>query len=416
MLIFRLIWESFRFAFNALKMNLMRTVLSFLGVIIGIFAIISVFTLVDSLQRNITNSLNFLGADNIILEKWPYQFGGKYYPWWKYYQRPNTDYEEFKYLQDNLKNHNGLAIYAYKTNITAKKGSNSCAGLNMIGVSYGYKDINDLQLASGRYFSVKETEKATNVVLIGHRAAQDLFPYESPLGKIVKVRGAKFMVIGVIAEEGEALLSTPSNDDNILIPYKTLSKFYLVSKYKGLGSSINIKGMENDPGQERLEGELAGLMRKKRGLKPKEENNFAMNRPEAFATFLEQMFAILNLAGWIIGSFSILVGGFGIANIMFVSVRERTNIIGIQKSLGAKNNFILYQFLFESIFLSLFGGGFGILLVYGLTFIDLGSLELILNLKNVFIGLGVSIVIGIISGIVPAGLAAKMDPVVAIRS
>ena len=416
MLIFRLIWESFRFAFNALKMNLMRTVLSFLGVTIGIFAIISVFTLVDSLQRNITNSLNFLGADNIILEKWPYQFGGKYYPWWKYYQRPNTDYEEFKYLQDNLKNHNGLAIYAYKTNITAKKGSNSCAGLNMIGVSYGYKDINDLQLASGRYFSVKETEKATNVVLIGHRAAQDLFPYESPLGKIVKVRGAKFMVIGVIAEEGEALLSTPSNDDNILIPYKTLSKFYLVSKYKGLGSSINIKGMENDPGQERLEGELAGLMRKKRGLKPKEENNFAMNRPEAFATFLEQMFAILNLAGWIIGSFSILVGGFGIANIMFVSVRERTNIIGIQKSLGAKNNFILYQFLFESIFLSLFGGGFGILLVYGLTFIDLGSLELILNLKNVFIGLGVSIVIGIISGIVPAGLAAKMDPVVAIRS
>jgi len=416
MLIIRLIWESFRFAFNALRMNMMRTVLSFLGVTIGIFAIISVFTLVDSLQRNINNSLNFLGADNIILEKWPYQFGGKFYPWWKFYQRPETDYDEFKYLQANLVNHEGLAIYAYKQNITAKQGSNSSSGLNMIGVSYGYKDINDLQLQAGRYFSIQETENASNVALIGQRAATELFPFQSPVGNVLKVRGTKFMVVGVIEEEGEALLNTPSNDHNILIPYKTLSKFYLVSRYKGLGSSINIKGMADDPGQERLEGELTGLMRKKRGLKPKEDNNFAMNRPEAFATFLGQMFDILNLAGWIIGSFSILVGGFGIANIMFVSVRERTNIIGIQKSLGAKNNFILYQFLFESIFLSLFGGGFGILLVYFLTFMELGSLELVMSLNNIIIGLGVSVVIGIISGIVPAGLAAKMDPVIAIRS
>lgn len=416
MLMIRLIWESFRFAFNALRMNLMRTILSFLGVTIGIFAIISVLTLVDSLQRNINNSLNFLGADNIILQKWPYQFGGSTYPWWKYYQRPETDYGEFKYLQANLENHDGLAIYAYKTNITAKVGSNSSSGLNMIGVSHGYKDINDLQLQSGRYFGVQETENASNVALIGQRAATDLFPFQSPLGKVIKIKGSKFMVIGVIEEEGEALLDTPSNDDNVLIPYKTLSKFYLVGKYKGLGSAINIKGMDDDPGQERLEGELTGLMRKKRGLKPKEDNNFAMNRPEAFATFLGKMFAILNLAGWIIGSFSILVGGFGIANIMFVSVRERTNIIGIQKSLGAKNNFILYQFLFESIFLSLFGGGFGIFLVFLLTFVDLGSLELIVTVKNVIIGFTVSGIIGIISGIVPAGLAAKMDPVVAIRS
>ncbi|MEP2025972.1 MAG: ABC transporter permease [Reichenbachiella sp.] len=416
MLIIRLIWESFRFAFNALRMNMIRTVLSFLGVTIGIFAIISVFTLVDSLQRNINNSLNFLGADNVILEKWPYQFGGKFYPWWKYYQRPNTDYEEFKYLQANLVNHDGVAIYAYKSNITAKQGSNSSAGLNMIGVSYGYKDINDLQLASGRYFSIQETENASNVALIGQRSATELFPFQSPLGQILKVQGTKFMVIGVIEEEGEALLNTPSNDDNILIPYKTLSKFYLVSKYKGIGSSINIKGMDDDPGQERLEGELTGLMRKKRGLRPKEENNFALNRPEAFATFLSQVFDILNLAGWIIGSFSILVGGFGIANIMFVSVRERTNIIGIQKSLGAKNNFILFQFLFESVFLSSIGGGFGILLVYFLTFMDLGSLELVMSLNNVLIGFCVSVIIGIISGMVPAGLAARMDPVVAIRS
>lgn len=416
MLIFRLIWESFRFAIHALRMNLMRTVLSFLGVTIGIFAIISVFTLVDSLQRNISNSLNFLGADNIILDKWPYQFGGGAYPWWKYYRRPEPDYDEFKYLKKHLVHHDGLAIYAYKSNVSVKEGSNSSSGLNLIGVSYGYKNINDLQVETGRYFSIQETENASNVALVGKNAVQDLFPFQSPIGQVIKIKGTKFVVIGVMKEEGESLFDTPSNDENILIPYKTLSKFFAVGRYRGLGSSINIKGMTDDPGQQKLEGELTGLMRKKRGLKPKEENNFAMNRPEAFAVFLGQMFDILHLAGWIIGSFSILVGGFGIANIMFVSVRERTNIIGIQKSLGAKNYFILYQFLFESVFLSLFGGIFGIFLVYLLTFIDLGSLELVMSLKNILIGVTVSCAIGVISGIVPAGLASKMDPVIAIRS
>lgn len=415
MLIFRLIWESFRFAFNALKMNLMRTVLSFLGVTIGIFAIISVFTLVDSLQRNINDSFKFLGTDNVVVQKWPMIFV-KNYPWWKYINRPEPDYEEFKYLQTNLINHDGIAIFSQKSNVAVKKESNSSSGVNLIGVSYGYKDISDIQLQSGRYFTIKETENANNVALLGDRVAKELFPNQIALGGYIKIQGGKFKVIGVIDEEGETLLDTPSNDDNIIIPYKTLGKFFLVSRYRGLGSSINIKGLKDDPGQERLEGEISGLLRKKRGLKPKEESDFAINRPEAFIAIMDQVFTTLSIAGWIIGSFSILVGGFGIANIMFVSVRERTNIIGIQKSLGAKNNFILFQFLFESIFLSLFGGMFGLLLVYLLTFMDLGSLELILNFKNVLIGLTVSVVIGVISGIVPAGLAAKMDPVIAIRS
>jgi len=158
------------------------------------------------------------------------------------------------------------------------------------------------------------------------------------------------------------------------------------------------------------------LMRRKRGLKPKEEDNFALNRPEAIANFIGNTFDIIGVAGWVIGSFSILVGGFGIANIMFVSVRERTNIIGIQKSLGAKNYFILFQFLFESVFLAVLGGGIGIVLVYLLSLVSLGSLELTLTINNIALGLGVSAIIGMASGIIPAALAARMDPVIAIRT
>jgi putative ABC transport system permease protein len=165
-----------------------------------------------------------------------------------------------------------------------------------------------------------------------------------------------------------------------------------------------------------LENEMAGLLRAKRGLKPTQENNFALNKTEFIQNAIGSIFDVISVAGWVIGGFSILVGGFGIANIMFVSVRERTNIIGIQKSLGARNYFILFQFLFEAICLSLIGGGSGILLVYLLSFIPLGSLDLVLSFNNVILGLGVSSVIGVVAGIVPATLAARMDPVEAIRT
>lgn len=415
MLILRLVYESFRFALNALRVNMMRTLLSLLGVTIGIFAIIAVFTLVDSLQRNINNSLGFLGADNILLMKWPSQFGGVY-PWWKYINRPAPDINDFRYLSKNLTNHDGITIYAIRSNVTAKYESSSSSGINLIGASYSFKDINELEVAEGRYFTRSEMSNGNNVVLIGQRISNELFTTGSPIGRKVKLRGRKFQVIGLMKEEGQSLFDTPSNDDNILMPYQAITKIYRVRRRNGLESRINVQALPDDEGQEKLEAELRGLMRKKRGLKPKQEDDFALNRTQAFLDFIARTFDILTLAGWIIGSFAILVGGFGIANIMFVSVRERTNIIGIQKSLGAKTYFILYQFLFESIFLSLFGGIFGISLVFLLTFIDLGALELILSFDNILLGLVVSVVIGVISGIAPALIAARLDPVIAIRS
>jgi putative ABC transport system permease protein len=179
---------------------------------------------------------------------------------------------------------------------------------------------------------------------------------------------------------------------------------------------IALKGNEEDIGLVNLEYELKGMMRKLRGLKPYEEDDFAINRPEMISNEIGKIFNILTLAGAIIGGFSILVGAFGIANIMFVSVNERIGVIGIQKSLGAKNYFILFQFLFEAVFLSLIGGFFGLLLAAGITLVPMGTFEVTMVWKNVILGVSISTVVGILSGIVPAAMAARLDPVVAIRA
>lgn len=420
MLILRLILESFRFAWNALRMNLLRTVLSLLGVTIGIFAIIAVFTLVDSLEKNIKESFSFLGAGVIYVEKWPYtpDADGEY-KWWDFMGRPNASYNEFKFLQTNLKYQNGIAIFAVKSNITIKRKNNSISEVDLRGGSYGYSDIFETNITSGRYFTRTEVESGRNVVILGANLAQTLFPNgEEPIGKEVKMSGLNFMVIGVIKREGESFLGTPSNDDTAIIPYNSFRKLYQTGTgaVNEIGSSIGIKGYDTDVGLVELENEITGLMRTRRGLKPREDDSFALNRPEAIANVIGGVFDVFGVAGWIIGGFSILVGGFGIANIMFVSVKERTNIIGIQKSLGAKNYFILFQFLFEAIFLSVIGGAAGLVLVLLITFIPMGSLEVVLSLKNIVLGLGVSAAIGTVSGIIPAALAARLDPVIAIRS
>jgi putative ABC transport system permease protein len=257
-----------------------------------------------------------------------------------------------------------------------------------------------------------------NVAIIGANVAENLFDRVNPLGKTIKVRGRKYFIIGVIEKEGESFLGANTNDDYCIIPYVSFRKTFNTGtgRWNEKQSTIGIKGLEEDIGLVQMEYELKGLLRTHRGLRPKDNDNFALNRPEAIANIISGVFDVLGIAGWFIGGFSILVGGFGIANIMFVSVRERTNIIGIQKSLGAKNYFVLFQFLFESVFLSLLGGGAGLLLVYLLSFISLGSLELSMSFQNIALGLGVSVSIGMISGIVPAALAARMDPVEAIRS
>jgi len=414
MLFLKLSWESFRFAITALKSNLTRTVLSLLGVTIGIFAIIAVFTLVDSLEDKIKSSFAFLGTNVMRVDRFPFANGPQDYPWWKYFKRPPGTYAEYRFLEDRLTNAEGVTISS-SSSATVQAGSNSFQGSSLTGVAYTYQDVFEVALEEGRYFSEAEIDASRNLIIVGKKIANTLYPNQSPLGKEVKIKGMKFTIIGIFEEEGEGFLELPSKDEACLIPFGAFSKMFYTGR-NGLEPTIAAKGKDTDVGLVALENEMTGLLRAKRGLKPTEENNFALNKTEFIQNAIGSIFDVISVAGWVIGGFSILVGGFGIANIMFVSVRERTNIIGIQKSLGARNYFILFQFLFEAVCLSLIGGGSGILLVYLLSFIPLGSLDLILSFNNILLGLGVSSAIGVVAGIVPATLAARVDPVEAIRT
>ena len=419
MLTLRLTLESFLFAWDALKSNLLRTILSLLGVTVGIFSIIAVFTIVDSLEANIRSSLDFVGDKIIYVQKWPFSFGPDF-AWWKYFNRPNPSPREFQQLRRQLgPNNKGVAIFAANSGNTFKAGSNSVADCVLQGVSYDYRIVSNVPIKEGRYFTQQEMDGARPVAIIGATIAENLFPGTSALGHQFKARGQTFTVIAVLEKEGKKLLTISSNDANCIIPFSMFTKLFALST-TGFGggptASLAVKGRDEDAGLLDLEYEMRGVMRNIRGLKPREEDNFALNRPEMIASAIGQFFGVIGVVGGIIGSFAILVGGFGIANIMFVSVRERTNIIGIQKSLGAKNFFILFQFLFEAVFLCLIGGAAGLFLVWLVTLVPQDSLPLTMSAARVVLGLLISVGIGIVAGIVPAVLAANLDPVIAIRA
>jgi putative ABC transport system permease protein len=416
-LLLRLILESLFFAFNAIIANPIRTFLSLLGVTIGIFTIIAVLSLVDSLEDSIQDSLDFLGTDNLRVEKWPWEFDNPGYEWWKFWKRPHPTYKEYAFLKENLKNAEAVEILVVREGLTIKHLNNSSSEVNLTGIVYESKEINDYKILSGRYYTENEIILGSNYVIIGYKIMEDLFENSDyAIGKEIKIKGVKFRVIGVFEEEGESFVGGDSFDRQMTVPFNSFKKIYRVGK-KGSNAAMIVKGnSELDPGLENLEYELRGVLRARRGLKPTEDENFAINRPEYLTGFVSAIFSTISIAGWVIGSFSIFVGGFGIANIMFVSVKERVPIIGLQKSLGAKNYFILMQFLFESSFLSIIGGFVGLMFVFLITFVDLGSFDLKISLTNVILGISISTIIGVCAGLIPAIFASRLDPVEAIRS
>ena len=416
-LFLRLLKESFVFSFNALIANPVRTVLSLLGVTIGIFTIIAVLSTVDSLEKSIKDNLSFLGTDNLRVEKWPWDFNNPSYEWWKFFRRPEPTYREYEFLKDNLVNAEAVEILTSREGVNVKYSNNSSRVGNLNGIVFENQFFGDWEFVAGRFFTENETLTGSNAAIIGYKIMEDLFKTpDFAIGKQLKIKGKSYTIIGVTKEQGESFGAGDSFDRQMFIPFNSFKKIYKVGR-KGSNAVLRIKGNgDEDPGLVNLEYELRGLIRAKRGTKPIEDDSFAINRPEYLASFVSTIFGTISIAGWVIGSFSILVGGFGIANIMFVSVKERVPIIGLQKSLGAKKYFILMQFLFESSFLSIFGGLFGIFFVFLLTLPDLGTFDLVISLENVILGVTISSVIGILAGLLPALFASNLDPVEAIRS
>ena len=414
MIILKLIRESFLFAYDALRQNKLRTLLSLLGVTIGIFTIIAVFSAVDTLRNNLQKSVNKLGSNSIYIQKWPW-VGEDNFPWWKYMQRPVPKLRDFAQMQRRSQTAKAISYEISIDNRTVKYESNTVDGAQIDAVSHDHDKTWNFDFQDGRYFTDIESRTGAPVAIIGADISEALFPGGTGLGKQIKIMGRKVTIIGVFAKEGKDILGI-SSDNEILLPLNFAKNIIDIENEK-YNPQIVVRGQDNLTDVE-VESEVRGIMRSIRSIRPGVEDNFALNKSNILSNQLDQLFGIVNIAGAIIGGFSILVGGFGIANIMFVSVKERTNIIGIQKSLGAKNYFILLQFLIESIVLCLLGGAMGLLLVYLGTFgvKAAADIQIVLDLNNIIFGLGISVAIGIISGIVPAWFASRLDPVEAIRT
>lgn len=410
----RVLKESLAFAINALRNNILRTMLSLLGVTIGIFSIIGVLAAVDSLKAEIKGSLSSLDNSTMILMR--FSFGPSEIPQWKREQFPDVTYDEYQFIRREVPN---VEAASFQLNVgaeTVKYRDKIVTGVNITPVSEGYYNIEALQFAEGRFFNESEANSASPVAILGDEIADGLFGNADPIGKEIRLYGQRFTVIGVLEKEGSSFFG-PSKDGAIIMPVNVVRRIY-GSNTNAAFPSIVIKPEDNIDLAE-FSAVLAQRLRQFRGLKPGEVDNFFINKLQGFADFIDNITGTMSTIGGFIGLFSLLVGGFGIANIMFVSVKERTNLIGIQKALGAKNRFILLQFLFESIILAILGGLIGLFLVWIITFVAsqfTGDFEFILSLKNIFYGMASSVVIGIIAGIVPAVMASRLDPVEAIRT
>ncbi len=417
MIIFRLFWESLQMSVQTFRGNRLRSVLTLLGITIGIFAIIAVQTAIDSLEINIRQSVSSLGDNVVYVQKWPWApEDGEEYAWWKYLNRPNVTMQENEYIRKHSKLTLTSCLVANAMK-TVKYRNNSATNVPIVGASEGFQVIRSFEVDRGRYFSPFEELGGKNIAVLGSDLAEDLFEGEDPIGRIIKVGGFKLTVIGVTEKEGKGTFDDNNMDELVMVPLNFLKNIIDIRSEDARPQLW----VEAKPGITvgELSDELTSLLRSVRRLKPLDENNFALNQTSIINNQLDQLFRVINIAGKIIGLFSILVGGFGIANIMFVSVKERTNIIGIEKAIGAKRYFILMEYLLESIILSLIGGLVGLFMIAILTLIINVSVEgftMYLTLGNIMLGIGISSGIGLLSGIFPAIQAAYMNPVEAINT
>ena len=412
---FTILYDSFSQAVNQLKTNKLRTFLSLMGITIGIFSIIVVKTAVDSLAYNIKTSFAKLGTDIIYIDKFPWGPSTRK-NFWKYKRRPEISYEDFLAIKKYVKSAKNVSFTVFVGAKTIKYKSSSVEGAYIIAPTFAFDNIMKLDFEKGRYFSRQEYIAGGNKVILGYNIANNLFKNIDPIGKYVRFLGQKFQVIGVLKQEGDNIVNIMPFDDAIMISFTTARKYINVKDKMRTGRLLSVQAYDEKAIPE-LEDEIIVALRKARRLRPLQENNFAVNESALFTRILDKIFGSINLGGFFIGVFALLVGMISIANIMFVSVKERTKIIGIKKAVGARSRVILLEFLIEAVILSLIGGILGLLLVFIVIKILNRTVDFVmfLSLGNILYGLLWSFAVGIIAGILPAYKAAKMDPVDAIR-
>ena len=416
MLFLKVFSESIRQAWAQLTGNKLRTFLSLLGISIGIFCIIGVLSAVNSLEDSVQGSLSKLGDDVIYIDKWPWKDNSG--DWWEYFQRPYPDYDDYVALKERMPTAQTVAYWTVPGSRVLKYKKNTVQGGYLFVGTFETNRLLTINMEKGRYFSSVEYNSGSDRVVLGNMLATELFGSIEPIGKTIKMSGRKYEVIGVVEKSGDDLINIQDWDDAIMVTYTNAARFVNLKTRNRFGGNVGIKAKEGvDLAQ--VEDDVRGIMRSARGLRPREDDNFAMNQLSMVADQVGGFFGVLNLVGALIGIFSMVVGAISVANIMFVSVKERTGLIGVKKALGARRSVILLEFLTESVILCIIGGIIGLVMILGVTSIIntfFESFQIVLTPKFAFIGVIVSAIVGMLAGATPAFLAAKMDPVEAMRS
>jgi putative ABC transport system permease protein len=409
-----IILSSFKMAVAEFRSNKLRTFLSLFGVTIGIFCIISVLSTVNSLEQAIQNDIKTLGSNTVYIDKWEYS-GGEDYPWWKYVNRPEPKSSEVDLIRGKVPAAKNVVFQVQMSDVV-EYGNSVLTNVTYYGITEEFFGIQPVEVSDGRGLQDRDFERATNSILIGNTVATELFGKpENAVGKQVKMKGDKIgLVVGLISKQGKSIVEMWNFDDCIMMSDRMLIQM-IPEKYAQ--PKIIVQGRDDVP-MALLLDELAGAMRSLRKLKPSQDNNFSLNDIDSFSKFISELSSNVNIGGWAIAALSLIVGMFGVANIMFVTVRERTPQIGLKKALGAKRSTILAEFLLESAFLCILGGLIGLLLVFILTKVVsvATGFPLFISLDIMALAIGICVLVGVLAGIIPASIAARMDPVVAIRS
>lgn len=408
-----ILWNSFKMAIGELKANKLRTFLSLFGITIGIFCIIGVLATIDSLQSKIKSDLSSFGNNSVYIDKWDYS-GGPEYPWWKFVKRPSMKIEEMDFVKKKSTLASNMA-FVMQTQESFSYEDNVLKGVNIYGITPEYKKIQSFDVGYGRFLSESDFTRGVPYVVIGYKVAEELYgKADKGVGKTITYNGRKLLVIGVIEKQGSAIINGYDYDKSTIVTHN-----YMASVYNpdNLGPVIMVQPKEGITSKA-LQEELTGIMRQIRKLSPTQEDNFTCNDVAQFKDQVESVFGAVNQGGWAIAGLSLIVGAFGVANIMFVTVRERTSQIGLKKAIGAKSSSILYEFLLESAFLCIIGGLVGLLLVWLLTLALSSFLPFAITIAPsiIFLAFSICIILGVVSGIIPASIAAKMNPVEAIRT